>query len=153
MTPSDFIIKARTAAYQGMHIFPEYAVCEAALESRFGNSELAVKANNLFGQKQSHAAIAIQYPVLSLPTQEWDAGQMIVTTANWPIFPDWPTSFMERMSLLHRLAPAYPHYANALAAPDGETFVREVSKTWSTDPSRADKVLAIYSEYKEQLYA
>jgi flagellum-specific peptidoglycan hydrolase FlgJ len=151
VTPDIFIPRALTAAYQGMHMFPEFAVCEAALESAWGGSELAIKANNLFGQKQSHQGAAILYPILELPTKEWDAGQLVSTVANWPIFPDWPTSFMERMQLLARLAPAYPHYAAALAATDGETFIREVSQTWSTDPQRANKVLAIYNEHQTQL--
>ena len=147
MTPDEFIPRAITAAYAGLHMFPEYAVCEAALESAWGDSELAVKANNLFGQKQSHAASAIEYPVLELPTHEWIGGQMVPAVAAWPIFPDWPTSFAERMRLLQRLAPEYPHYAAALLATDGATFVREVSQTWSTDPERADKVLAIYDAH------
>lgn len=151
MTPSEFIPRALTAAYQGQHIFPEYAVCEAALESNWGNSELAIKASNLFGQKQSHSYGAITYPVLELPTHEWDAGQMVATVAKWPIFPNWQTSFSERMVLLIRLAPAYIHYANALKAVDGESFVREVSQTWSTDPNRADKVLEIYNSHKSEL--
>ena len=152
MTPAEFIPKALVAAYQGMHMFPEYAVCEAALESAWGGSRLAIEANNLFGQKQSHHPGAIVYPTLDMRTEEWDAGQMVTTLAQWPVFPDWPTSFMERMQLLTRLADAYPHYAAALAATDGETFVREVSQTWSTDPLRADKVLEIYNAHKETLY-
>ena len=32
-------------------------------------------------------------------------------------------------------------YGDALAAPDGESFVKLVSVHWSTDPNRAEKVL------------
>ncbi|HZU08351.1 MAG TPA: glucosaminidase domain-containing protein, partial [Pseudacidobacterium sp.] len=49
-----FLQKAYQAAAAAGHIFPEYAACEAALESGWGLSHLATEANNLFGQKQAH---------------------------------------------------------------------------------------------------
>ena len=49
----DFLRKAAAAASAAGHPFPEYAACEAALESAWGQSGLATRANNLFGQKQS----------------------------------------------------------------------------------------------------
>ena len=53
------------------------------------------------------------------------------------------------MALLERLAKAYPAYAAALAAIDGESFVRLVSKRWSTDPDRGLKVLRIHEVHRE----
>jgi len=64
--------------------------------------------------------------------------------AQWVKFADWHGCFVERMRVLHGLSTEYPHYAAALAAKTGEEYVREVSKSWSTDPGRAEKVLAIY---------
>ncbi len=52
MIQDEFLSKACAAARSAGHIFPEYAACEAALESGWGMSGLAQKANNLFGQKQ-----------------------------------------------------------------------------------------------------
>ena len=53
-TPQDsFLRQASAAARAAGHIFPDYAACEAALESTWGQSRLAREANNLFGQKQS----------------------------------------------------------------------------------------------------
>ena len=51
------------------------------------------------------------------------------------------------MRTLVNLSHAYPHYAAALRAPDAATYIQEVSQTWSTDPLRAVKCLAIYNEY------
>jgi len=51
------------------------------------------------------------------------------------------------MKLLHTLESAYPHYAAALKAKNGEEFITEVSKSWSTDPQRAGKVLSIYDHH------
>jgi flagellum-specific peptidoglycan hydrolase FlgJ len=98
----------------------------------------------LFGVKQHKAPV---FDTLSLPTKEFINGQWIETTANWVIYPSLSDCFADRMATLQRLAPSYPHYAAALAAPDAQTFVTEVSKTWSTDPNRAAKVIAIFNSY------
>lgn len=136
MTPADFLAKAEQAATEGGHIFPQYAACEAALESAWGESKLCKLANNLFGQKHGKE----QYPTVNIPTHEVIAGKDAIVQAEWPVFPDWATSFSERMALLHRVAA----YGPALAATGGEAFVLAVSKVWSTDPARGMKVLAIY---------
>ena len=153
----DFIAKAEEAAEAAGHPFPTDAACEAALESGYGASGLAKRANNLFGMKQHVHPV---FGTLSLPTKEWVGVEKdtqdgvpdgwITVSANWVSYPDWSSCFADRLNTLQRMAPKYPHYAAALAAMDGETFVREVSKTWSTDPKRADKVLAIKKLYLAQ---
>lgn len=158
MTPQeiqDFLRSTCQAAKTAGHIWPEFAACEAALESAWGKSELAIKAFNLFGRKQS-----MTFPVFStidLPTHEWQHGELVPTTAHWVKYPDYATCFQDRMALLRRLAPVtkdgqllYPGYAAALGAPDGETFVLEVSKNWSTDPLRGQKVMSIYKAHQGQ---
>lgn len=149
-TPQDaFLRQAAAAARAAGHIFPDYATCEAALESAWGRSRLAREANNLFGQKASrdsqppeaHAA------VLEMPTQEFLGGRWVTVTAQWARFADQTACFRARMALLRRLQHAYPAYARALAATSGEVFIQEVSRAWSTDPNRAEKVLAIYRRH------
>lgn len=142
----DFLCRAAAAAAAAGHVFPEYAACEAALESSWGQSKLALAAKNLFGQKQSQPPIA-GAGTLSLPTREYLHGVWVTVTANWVNFPDWNSCFAARMQLLRVASGRYPHYAAALAATSGEEFVREVSQTWSTDPARADKVLSIYKAH------
>lgn len=143
MTPHEqFWTNARDAARAAGHIWPEMAACEAALESAWGSSELARADNNLFGTKQ-HA-----HPVFgthNLPTREWLHNGWVVVNAEWVKYPTLADCFADRMATLKRLAPSFPHYAAALAATSGTQFVIEVSKSWSTDPKRADKVLAIYT--------
>lgn len=145
MTPADFIAKAIIAARQSGHIWPEYAVCEAALESRWGESKLAIQCNDLFGQKAGPWT-AQQYPVAQISTHEWVDGQMVPCMAEWPIFPDWETSFRERILLLQNAKnqDGSLKYLQALAATSGEEFVVKVSRVWATDPARAHKVLSIY---------
>jgi flagellum-specific peptidoglycan hydrolase FlgJ len=142
-----FLQKAYQAAEDAGHIFPEYAACEAALESGWGLSHLATEANNLFGQKQAHPPLA-GTETISLPTREYLHGAWTTIQANWIKFPDWAACFAGRMRLLKSLAAAWPHYSAALSARTGEAFIHEVSKSWSTDPQRAGKVLAIYDRHR-----
>lgn len=145
-----FLMKATAAARAAGHLFPEYAACEAALESGWGMSHLAAEANNLFGQKQAHPPLA-GTDTVSLRTREYLHGAWVSVQANWVKFPDWSACFRERMALLQSLSAAYPNYKAALQASSGEQFITEVSKTWSTDPSRAGKVLAVHDCHRNVL--
>jgi flagellum-specific peptidoglycan hydrolase FlgJ len=139
-----FLDDASEQAERAGCIFPTMQACEAALESAYGTSKLATQGRNLFGVKQHSTSI---YETLDLPTREFLNGQWVTVMAHWVKYPTLAACFSDRTDTLHRLAPKLPHYASALAANDAETFVREVSKTWSTDPDRADKVLAIHKVY------
>ena len=143
----DFLLRAYQAAVDAKHVFPEYAACEAALESGWGHSALSVQANNLFGQKQSHPPIE-GTETLAMPTREYLHGAWVTVQANWTKFSDWDGCFTARMSLLQRLSAHDPHYAEALSAATGEIFITQVSVSWSTDPQRAGKVLSIYDAHK-----
>jgi len=139
-----FIGAAAAEASKASHPFPLMAACEAALESNYGLSELAREGNNLFGMKQhKHPA----FGTLSLPTREFVNAEWIATTAEWVKYPDWLSCFADRLATLQRLASVYPHYAAALAAGDAESYIAQVSLTWSTDPNRGAKVLSIYQEF------
>ena len=134
-----FLSRAYRAAQAAHHIFPAFAACEAALESGWGRSQLAVEANNLFGQKQSHPPLP-GTETIAMPTREFLHGHWLTVSANWAKFADWSECFQARMEVLERLSRAYPHYAAALKAANGEQYVTAVSQSWSTDPERAGKV-------------
>lgn len=141
-----FVCSASSAAAAGGCVWPDFIACEAALESGFGKSTLAREDNNLFGMKQHKHPI---FGTVALPTEEFLGGHMVRVSADWVKYPTQADCFADRMATLRRLAPGYAHYAAALAATDGITFIREVSQTWSTDPLRAQKVLNIYRQWKE----
>jgi flagellum-specific peptidoglycan hydrolase FlgJ len=91
------------------------------------------------------------YGTMTLMTREWQGsaldGRWIEVSASWVKYPDWRACFADRLATLERLSNAYPHYAAALKASDARAFITEVSKTWSTDPNRALKVVDVYDEY------
>lgn len=137
----DFLAKALSHAQLSAHLFPEYAACEAALESAWGNSTLCREGNNLFGEKQHAQSI---YETLDLPTSEYVNGQWASEMAHWVKFPSWKECFQSRMDTLRRLSQHHAGYADALVAKSGEDFVLSVSRDWSTDPLRGQKVLTIH---------
>lgn len=139
-----FLDLASAEAVKANHPFAQMAACEAAEESNWGNSVLAKEDRNLFGMKQHSHPV---YGTMTLPTREFMLGEWKTVSSQWVQYPDWRACFADRLATLERLSNAFPHYKAALAAPDAETYIREVSQTWSTDPQRADKILAIYCEY------
>ena len=145
-TQTLFLNRASNAARAAHHTFPEYAACEAALESGWGRSKLATEANNLFGQKQSHPPLA-GTETITMPTREYLHDHWMTVLANWTRFPSFTECFAARMELLNRLSRTFPNYQGALKAATGEQYVLAVSKSWSTDPDRAGKVLAIYDAH------
>jgi len=128
-----FLDRATAEAVKANHPFPKMAACEAALESSWGNSQLAREACNLFGMKEhQHNA----FGKINLPTREWSAAQgwTQVPGADWEKYPDWRACFCDRLVTLERLSNAYAHYKRALDARDARTYIVEVSESWSTDP-------------------
>lgn len=133
-------------AKASQHIWPAMAACEACLESAWLTSELAKDYKNLFGQKQS-----VESPIFQsvrMPTQE-DIGDRVVNIwASFVWFPSMADAFTARMDLLQRLQDQYPDYKAALHAATPEDYISSVSRKWSTDPLRAQKVLQIYNAHK-----
>lgn len=144
----DFLLKALAHAQLAGHIWPEYAACEAALESAWGNSTLYRMANNVFGEKQHAQPI---YDTLDLPTEEYVNGQWASEMAHWVKFPTLKEAFVSRMDTLRRLASSRPGYADALVAKNGEDYVLSVSRDWSTDPLRGQKVISIHRAHFDAL--
>lgn len=145
-----FIKRAAQQAEQAGHIFPVMAACEAALESGYGTSALAIADKNVFGMKAHVAAFNEVLKYVSMPTKEFINHHWVSISALWCVYPDQAACFTDRMETLKRLAPHYPHYAAALAATNPIDYVTAVSQSWSTDPHRAETCITIYSEYLKE---
>ena len=139
---------ACAAARAAGHVWPEFAACEAMVESAWGTTECFVAARNPFGRKQSVPPV---FESLALPTWEVVHGHRQNIVAQFVAFPDLATAYRDRMEVLRRLAGIFPEYAHALKAASGADFVKQVSLRWSTDPERAAKVLAIHAAHGDVL--
>ena len=138
---------ARKAREAGAPIVPEIAAAQAALESRYGRSLLARRANNLFGIK---AGRTWQGPTINLLTREFDpeTGWRAVV-ARWRKYPSWQACFEDYGRIIARL-PWYADAAEAARRGDARGFLKgllarpEVGEPgWATDPDYEAKVLAI----------
>jgi flagellar protein FlgJ len=152
---AEFIRRALEAAdrarAEGAPIVPEIAAAQAALESRYGESRLAIEANNLFGIK---AGRSWQGPILVLPTNEYVDGQPVLAVARWRKYASWQECLRDYGNLLELL----PWFADAAAAArrgdtlgflDGLLFdphgpgTADDEPGWATDPHYRDKVLSV----------
>jgi flagellar protein FlgJ len=142
MTKDEFLFLATAAARNcstWSNLPPGITVAQAALESAWGQSQLARAAHNYFGIK-AHGA----HPFITLPTREVVRGQSIRTAARFARYASLEECFADRDRLL-----CTSHlYADACAcAHDPEAFARALAVHWATDPHYAEKLLAVWREH------
>ena len=136
---------ARQAREAGAPIVPEIAAAQAALESRYGRSLLARRANNLFGIK---AGANWDGETIDLLTREFDpeTGWHAVV-AHWRKYPSWQACFEDYGRIIARL-PWYADAAEAAKRGDARGFLRGLlarpgEPGWATDPDYEEKVLSV----------
>ncbi len=139
MTKEEFIAAATAAAQASSATSgfpPGVAVAQAALESAWGNSELARVANNYFGIKARPGREAIE-----LPTFEYVDGAPARVPAKFAKYASTAECFADRDRMITLLS-AYRE-ARAVAG-DPEAFTRALARHWATDPHYAEKLLYVY---------
>ena len=135
--PAARTISARSGLPAGI------TVAQAALESAWGDSRLALDAHNYFGIKARPGRETI-----ALPTHEFAAGEQVATVARFTRYPSLLECFRDRDEMILTLSV----YADArAAAADPVAFIRALAKHWATDPRYADKVLDLYHGYRFDL--
>ena len=139
MTRDEFIAAATAAARSASIVSgfsPGIAVAQAALESAWGNSQLARLANNYFGIKARRGRA-----VAELPTLEYVDAAPLRTVARFARYESMEECFADRDCMIASLAV----YREAReASGDPEAFIRALAQHWATDPDYADKVLYVY---------
>lgn len=142
MTKQEFIAAAAAAA----RAFAEnggspagVAVAQAALESNWGESQLARDAHNYFGIK-AHGSL----PWIELPTHEAKNGALVRVSARFARYDSMEACFADRERILTHVAA----YADARGcATNPEAFLCALARHWATDPHYAEKLLRLYREH------
>lgn len=136
-----FIDKISPAAVEDWNAFgvpASLTIAQGILESRWGTSELATKANNLFGIKG--VGPAGSYRKVS---DEYVDGQKIEKASDFRKYNSWFESIRDHTEFLLK-----PRYAKVIGA-DWQTACKEVHKAgYATDPKYTDKLIERIVEYK-----
>lgn len=118
-----------------------FTIAQAALESGWGNSELAWSAHNIFGIKADRSWVG---EVVMMPTREFLGGEWTVVTAKWRKYPDWSACLKDHAKFLLE----NPRYKPAFATTKGIQFAQAVAKAgYATDPAYAGKISQIITTY------
>lgn len=139
MTKPEFLVAATRAALaaSGASGFPPgITVAQAALESNWGQSQLARDASNYFGIKAHGAQASVAYP-----TFEHVNGRDVRVSAAFARYASMEECFADR----DRIIATAHSYAQARACrADPEAFARALATHWATDPQYADKLLRVH---------
>lgn len=120
-------------------------LAQAALESGYGQSQLAQQGKNLFGVK---AGASWKGPTLSLPTLEYVNGAPVKVQARWRKYSDYAESFRDLARVYYN-----GRYDEALAyRRQPAEFITRAGRVYATDPLYASKVLSIISRYDLSRY-
>lgn len=150
MTPVDFIRAIGPAAQESAHLAgipASFTIAQAALESAWGESQLARQAFNLFGVKADRAW---KGNVLYMPTKEFLQGRWVTVTAAWRKYPDWLAAINDHA----RFFAVNPRYRLAMTGKrTGEDFARQIAAAgYATDPRYADKLCRIIRRHRLEQY-
>ena len=141
MTPEDFISaigKAAQASAAKTSVPASFTVAQAALESGWGSSGLAVQGKNLFGIKADDSWGG---NVIVMNTREYINHEWVMVQAHFRSYPDWQGSMDDHAQFFL----TNPRYNDAFQyVADGERFAQAIAAAgYATDPSYARKVISI----------
>lgn len=118
-------------------ILPSVVMAQAILESGWGTSDKAIKANNLFGIK---AASDWTGSTVTLPTQEYVNGKWITVDAKWRKYNSWGHSIVDHAQFLKER----PRYKSIIGNKDYKSVCTELQKSgYATDPTYANKLISV----------
>lgn len=131
-------------------ILPSLVGAQAILESGWGKSELATKANNLFGVKANESWSGEVYIV---PTKEFIDNEWIVIEAPFRKYKDWNESVYDHSEFFVESDFRKNNYKHLIGETDYKKAVQSILKPiatygYATDPDYANKVINIIEQYK-----
>lgn len=155
MTTEDFILKIKDSAIQGWkthQILPSLTIAQAILESASGNSELATKANALFGIK-AHTDPSWTN-VYKKETQEWSNGKYITITADFKAYKNWDESLKDRLTYLttRKINGKYI-YQSLIGEKDYKVAAQKIKDAgYATSPTYPQSLISLIEKYNLQKY-
>jgi flagellum-specific peptidoglycan hydrolase FlgJ len=124
------------ASWKKYGVLPSLVAAQAALESDWGRSGLALKGNNLFGIKADRSW---RGPILTLPTKEYLNKKWVTVNANWRKYDSWAESVENHGSFFVE----NKRYKAVLGEKD---YLRACKATkaagYATDPDYANKLIS-----------
>jgi Muramidase (flagellum-specific) len=144
MNKQEFINSIKEEAMRGQReygILASLTIAQAILESGWGKSQLAVKANNLFGIK---AFSNWKGKRITMATTEWYDGQKQVVNAEFRAYDSFNDSIEDHNKLLLNTS-----YEAVRKCKDYKAASSEIYKCgYATDPKYTEKLISIIEEYK-----
>lgn len=119
-------------------------IAQACLESDFGRSELATKANNYFGIKSSAPWTGETY---AIRTREYVKGVVSWQEANFRKYQSMAHSCEDHARFFTSTAFRTQHYRKVLESTDPFEQAKQLSSTYATDPGYGTKLIAIMKRY------
>ena len=143
MTPQDFIAAVKDDAMVSAaqsKIYASFAIAEAAIESAWGASKLAIQGHNLFGVKADKAWTG---DTIGFRTREYANNQWVFVNALWRKYPSWLGSFADHAAFLH-----HKRYAKAFLSSNVDDFTIAVANAgYATDPLYANKIIILINQH------
>jgi flagellum-specific peptidoglycan hydrolase FlgJ len=139
--PSDFITEIAPAAQASMLANPgvlaSITIAQAAVESSWGESELTLNANNLFGIKADPSWTG---PSFKIMTGEYVDGHEIMVPASFRQYASWQESINDHAAFLL----GNPRYAAVLHAKNAASYAIALQSCgYSTNPGYAKLLMEI----------
>lgn len=126
-------------------ILPSVVLAQAILESGWGTSDKALKANNLFGIKANSDWSG---PTVTLPTKEHVNGKWITIDAKWRKYGSWADCLVDHAAFLSK-----PRYKAIIGNTDYKSVCKELQKAgYATDPTYASKLIGVIESNKLTKY-
>lgn len=130
--------------YEKYHVLPSITIAQAILESDWGNSELAAKANNLFGVKGNYKGHHV-----TMETDEVEKGKRKTIRAKFRKYSTFFESMDDHAQLFVRgTSWNKKKYKPVLEAGNYKEAATALQTSgYATDPDYADKISAIVEKY------
>lgn len=132
-------------------IFVSMVIAQACLESGYGTSELARKANNYYGLNQYGESFTLQYGTYTMRAPQEYNGSLVYREENFCMFDSIAESTQCLLDWYNpRNRPKYAGLYSCTCVEDACKFIQQAG--YATDSKYADKLISIINRYNLKDY-